>query len=412
MGDVVDIFEDIFDAVTDVVDHVVEMVTKTVSIVGEMLQNPVVQIVALASFAYFAAFPAITTAFSDTLIATETANAIGLSTLGTLSAGTATFIESIAASFSAMLTAIHFDTILATHNIALLVSEDYRVMMNGVYSEMSEVSAALGFYPQFLALAIRNSRTLVLDVSSTLGMEYDMAQVQWLSTFQEYLHKFNEKAREYENNPAALFEDIDNWIDKPAMDTKGSFMARTIASLDRGLTIIDTAVKDTIRIREDLHRLADDLPDNIRKHVKPWIDDLTKDFDRFVTETYDPYKTQLDSIIKGLNKMQDSSRKDLDGIVRRLKKPGDYLMEIDKMGPWDRLDQERKVADISTREYRRDVAEFTVKTESVSAELEKIREALKHVSLMPLEFPGEIEKPSRPAGVKAEPKETWFVGDY
>jgi len=412
MGFVVDVIEDVIDVVVDVVSHVVDAVTKVVKKVVDLLSNKWVLIAALAAFSIFIAGPAIAAAYSSATAAMATAEIASLSTLAQLSVGVSTFVSTLSASFSAMLNAIHFSTILSAHNIAMLVSDDYRVMMYGVYSQISEVSSALGFYPQFLALAIRNSRNLVLDVSTSLGMPYDLAQVQWLGTFNEYLHKFNEKASAYENNPGELFADMEEWIDKPSMDTKGAFMTRTLQTIDKTLEVVDVVVKDSIKIRDDIRQLAYDLPENIRKYVQPIADKITEDFDRFVAEIYDPYKKEIDFIIAGLYQVQDKARKDMSDVVRRLKKPGDYLLEIDYFPDWEREDQERIFDDVSTRQRRRDVGTFNELGKATTFELDKLVRALKIALPIPLGFPEEIEVPVRPATVKATPRKTWYVGDY
>ncbi|GAH42119.1 unnamed protein product, partial [marine sediment metagenome] len=97
------------------------------------------------------------------------------------------WIKVIQAGLDAFLTAIHYDTLHAIHRIAYLTSKDYRETMNKVYNEISKASESLGLGPYYLQLFLQNARGLILAVSTSFGRSYDMAEMEWLATFDEYL---------------------------------------------------------------------------------------------------------------------------------------------------------------------------------------------------------------------------------
>jgi len=356
--------------------------------------------------------PAVVSAYQAAMSAALSPSLATLSTLSKVKLGLEVFVGSLQLSISALLTAIHFDTLVSVHKLAFLVSEDYRVIIRGVYSEITRISEALGYGPYFMVLFLQNARNLVLDVSTSMGMKYDLAQVEWLSVSQGYLKSFSAATYRYSNNPEALLFDLERWVDRPAMDRKGEFIQAIIRGVQRTTEAVEEIVTDVVVIRDDIDKLVKDLPETIRNRVDPVIAPYIEKFDTFITETYDPYKASLDSIMEGITSLQGRQREEVAVLIDRLKKPADYLLEIDHFSDEDRFDQERKFGDISTRQYHRDVNEFVQKAEPASAELAKIREALRAVIPMPLGFPEEIETPVRPAGVKASLRKTWFVGDY
>jgi len=79
---------------------------------------------------------------------------------------TSTQVNAIKASYNMFLEAIHYDTLLKIHEIAYIVSGDYRVQVNKIYGRIAEVSEALGLGAQFINLALRNARAITLDAVS------------------------------------------------------------------------------------------------------------------------------------------------------------------------------------------------------------------------------------------------------
>lgn len=356
--------------------------------------------------------PTVYTAFRSALSVLSHVQGWNISIFAKLKLSLTAFMDVMGAGFSAFLTAIHYSTLLGIHKIAFLVSPAYREIMRQVYGELGRVSDALGYGPYTLLLLMQNSRNLVLDVSTTLGMEYDLAEVQWLSSFQEYLKSFSGAAYKYRDNPEALLYDLTRWIEKDALNAKGSYMGSLTRTVDGLVRNIESFVGDVTKIRDDIDKLVSDLPENIRSEIEPAIEPYIRRFDDFITETYDPYRHEIDSILSTMRTHQDELNNRTDEIVDRLKKPADYLLEIDLMSEEDRLDQERKAGELSNREYYRQVDAFVPLSEPVSAELEKIREALEVAVPVPIGFPEEVEGPQRPKGVKAAVRKTWYVGDF
>ena len=366
----------------------------------------------IAAMAGAIILPTVFTAFKTALSVLTHIEGWNISLLAKLKISLTAFMDVMGAGFSAFLTAIHYNTLLGVHKIAELVSADYRQVMRGVYAELSRVSDALGYGPYTLLLLTQNSKNLIHDVSSTFGMEWDLSEVHWLSTFQDYMKKFSGAAYKYRNNPEALLYDLSRWVEKDALNAKGAYMAALTQSVDNLLRNVQNFVGDITLVRDDINKLVADLPESIRLQVAPVIAPYITKFDDFITDTYDPYRQEITAIVDGLQVVQREIQSRADELVDRLKKPSDYLLEIDNMSEEDRLDQEMKLSELSNREFYREVDAFVPVSEPASAELERIREALKVAVPIQIGFPEEVEGPERPKGVKAEVRKTWFIGDY
>ena len=366
----------------------------------------------LLAMAAVVVLPTVFTAFKTALGIISHVEGYNISLLAKMKLGLTAFMDVMGAGFSSFLTAIHYNTLIGIHKIAELVSSDYRQVMRGVYAELSRVSDALGYGPYTLLLLTQNSKNLIHDVSSTFGMEWDLSEVHWLSTFQAYMKKFSGAAYKYRDNPEALLYDLSRWVEKDALNAKGAYMAALTQSVDNLLRNVQNFVGDITLVRDDINKLVADLPESIRLQVAPVIAPYITKFDDFITDTYDPYRQEITAIVDGLQVVQREIQSRADELVDRLKKPSDYLLEIDNMSEEDRLDQEMKLSELSNREFYREVDAFVPVSEPASAELERIREALKVAVPIQIGFPEEVEGPERPKGVKAEVRKTWFIGDY
>lgn len=331
---------------------------------------------------------------------------------GSLWAQMSGWLKVIEAGLEAFLTAIHYDTLHAVHRIAYLTSKDYRQTIDKVYRELSKASEALGFPPYYLHLLMQNLRTIVLDVSTSMGRSYDAAQMEWYNTFDTYLEVFSTRAFRYRDEPSLLFYDLEQLVERPALDTKS---AGSRAVFDSIKTLIDgtkTTVVSIKKVSDDIDQLVFDLPENIRKEIGPFTSKITQKVDDFIVNTYEPSIGMLDNVIVAIRGQNETISGDLKGVIGRLAKPADYLLEIDQM-PWsERMAQQRKIEELNTRSYRGQMEALSKETQPEYEHLSSIAAAWEKITLVSIEFPTEIETPIHPPGVEPEKRKTWFCGDY
>jgi hypothetical protein len=322
------------------------------------------------------------------------------------------YVLTIQEGFAAFLEVIQFDLILTVHEIAYLVSEEYREMITAVWREISEVSKALGFAPEVLNLAFRNSRALVLSASALMGKSYDIAEITWLNSFNEYMEEFAALAHKYENDPAALYYDLDKWLIKPAVNVAADMSRTILQTMKDVIGTLDITLTKINEFRTDIDKLIAGMPSAIRVEMLPLIKPLEKAFDEFILYNYEPtmeaVKGLTDKITEGLNTHEER----MGSLVDRLKKPGDYLGEIDRLSYEERLEQEDRVSEISTRPYRRQIEVGEVRAQTEFEEFLKMLEALKVEITPPPYHVEEAPGPIRPALAPAVPRNTWFVGDF
>lgn len=318
----------------------------------------------------------------------------------------------VAGQFREIANAIHLKTLIKIHQIAYLTSLDYRLWWKSFYDGLSDVSKAMGYDAQFLALLFRNSRQIFIDVNTTMGMSYDEADLIWLEKFSVRLEGFAEHADVFSENPESLFNDLDRWLHEDEVNKKSQFMAGTFVALT---TVLETTVKtveDLIIIREDIDQLVTDLPADIKRGIRPFIENVFESFDSFIDHTYKPSVSSLKDSLKLVGIKLDEDAENVFQLTKRLINPVDYLLEIDDMPLGAKLEQQGKLTELVTRSLHTEADSMVEIAEPTQSELLAIARAKRVPTKLLVGLPPEFPDPITPAGVSPKPRKTWFVGDF
>jgi len=263
----------------------------------------------------------------------------------------ASYAQTVYAGWQELATALHLKLLFQIHQIAYMVSEDYRKVMEQVFKQVSTVSEIMGFGTLGMNLLFQNVRTTVMDVSTSMGASYDIAEIKWLSTYNEMLKDVNAQATFYSHNPHALMWAIALSTEKPGYDAKGATVRGIMQGIESALTLVKTTVEGAEKIRKDLTKLVADLPDVIRKQWMPEINRLNKWADDFVKLNYDPAMKAVDAAFKSVGNDLGYQKKKAAELADRLKRPGKYIAEIETLEPKDRIDDSKTIARVVDYAY-------------------------------------------------------------
>lgn len=207
------------------------------------------------------------------------------------------FIEDLKAKFEWFLKTIHFKTILAVHQVAMLVSPQYRTMMQRIFKSLSEYSKAIGMGPAFIDLAIRSTRTLVLDVTGALGHSYDMSQLVWLTELDGFMKTLSVNSKRYADNPFLIFTDLEEDIERRYGNVHGSVESSTLLVIEGLLKGVGKAAADIGKIDKDLLKLLNDLPAFVKTHIDPQIFNVLRTIDGFIAGEFMPKMQSINVVI-------------------------------------------------------------------------------------------------------------------
>lgn len=306
----------------------------------------------------------------------------------------------------------HLSAILAVHNIAQILSPEYREMVVAWYDNIIYYSSQIGLGAFSIASLIENTRTLVFDVSSTFGMSYDMCELTWVNDMATISSLLNEKANEYRNNPGQLIADLHDSIQRPKIDAKQGFVGSLYGSIEGAINLVDSLAGHTETIAEDLYRLFSELPDFVETDWTGDIIDASEGVMTYIETQINPIigalETNLSSLVRSYSEIFNRTVA-LEGVVAR---PGSLLANIRLLPQDEQPGQYQMVHEIANHQLNQDLPRIREEAQEITERLESIAEAVRAEKLPPTQLPTELPGLIRPVGVPAVPRKTWNVGEY
>jgi hypothetical protein len=322
------------------------------------------------------------------------------------------YVDAAYSSWQTIADMLHLKLAAQINQIAYLVSEDYRNAFDNVFKQISQVSSAMGWGALTLNLLLENSRTLVLDVSSSLGEGYDIGQIKWLNTLNGFLTEFNKNSNYYRDNPARFIDFIADGTYRPALDAKAGTVRSIFQGIETALGLIKVTAEDLTKLKNDTLKLVGDLPQVIRDQIMPGLTKITNEFDNFIKLTYDPALKKIDAAMAIFGVDLEAEKVKAQALVQRLLRPGKYLSEIKDLDAVTRQEDEDMVADIATAPLKRQAAAL------LDTWKNPLLDGIKEIDLLenkPLPAPPDFLKLERVRAAKEEEiekRESPFVGDY
>ncbi len=361
---------------------------------------------------YIAAMPQLSVANASLIegvdmIALESTEGITMTAAHIYTAG-----YTIYSSFMQVLEAIHFKIILQIHQIAYLVSDDYRGMLNRVFGQFQEVAVALGMGADFINLALRNTRNLVLDVSATMGKRYDLSEVVWMSSLSDFMKDFERRYERYSRNPNELLWDLDQAMSRPGIDVKAGVMQAIISGTQGALTLVKETAESLTIIKSDVMRLFTDLPDALKRDWMTHVNAINKWIDDFMRLTYDPLTKGLEKSFAVVGIELDKRKQEMSVVTQRLRRPGRYIKEVTTLPETEQIEDLRDMNEISTRAALADLEDINMGMEKEIAGLFQPLPEITPIPAPEMKIEPKITAISTPEKPKLIPRKTWFVGEY
>lgn len=323
-----------------------------------------------------------------------------------------TWYDRIHAAVNFIAEVIHYTELKKVDWILRLTWTSYRETWEELYATVSRVSLALGRDADFFALALRASRNMARASAALMGQKWSEHEPKWIAMTNDFLGNVQRNADEYARNPEHFFSMIDYYIDDP----------RTSAGMNRGIflwDLLDETAKRTaaagvelVELNKNLTQFQESLPDFLEPLIGPIIQPMLDLLDFTETSKFDDAMLTLHEAMEVFDTGIEHNRLDLDGLIDRLKMPGDFLLEITKLDEIARRIQESRIAQAASAELARGVDELTELAKPISMTLQALADALK-IKIPPVEWAvPEVEAPVPIPIGEIEPALTWFVGDY
>jgi len=308
---------------------------------------------------------------------------------------------------------IHFDTIMALHNIMWVLSEEYRKTLSKVFKSMSAISSELFGWSLGLRVILENSRSIILNSAASLGYSYDVSQLVWLNAMTDFTVKFNDHAALYADDPEQLFFDLEEWIDKNAIDVSAGSHALIFNSVQSITIGLERNAQNIQRIDTMAHENDRGVKRLTAGHFGERIDYNFNLFRQFQGDDYAPRQDQQEKAINTNRQETAENRKTLSDLNWKLRRPAGQLETLDEMEQPDKYDEEIKIEDLSTRPYQAESADLESDQAAADAEqeqenIERDAEQQKPAAVETIPFKPVTKHEYKPR----PPVNTWFVGEY
>ena len=266
--------------------------------------------------------------------------------------------ENLRKSIKEFLDAIHFSTIMAVNDIALLVSDSWRDINRKIWGEVSQVSKAMFGTAEFLHTILMSSKTIVLDVAATTGQTFDLCEITWVEQEAEILRKIQYRSQKYNQHPEKLLEDITETVYRPFLDLKGRVMQAILTNIDGLGESLSLISKEADSIKESVEAIGNGVPDKVKELISPYIDQVKNTFNNWQVTTFNPIKVELEQGIRDIGLSLGVTKDDVKTIRDRIKTPATFLKEIDILPEEERQQEEVILADIVSRPVQRSADEI------------------------------------------------------
>jgi len=321
-------------------------------------------------------------------------------------------IDAVVTVFKNFLELIHFHELLRVHNILYQLLPKYREAVNFIYYRISRVSEAIGFDAQFINLALRNARAVVLTASSMIGRPYDLAELDWWNNYDKLTEKINNDMSKYEDNPEALFQDIDEWIIRDSQDQMAGSQTSILSGVDAALQKVDTVITDVVTLRNEVGQFQEQLPEEVQKYTRPIIDPVLNRFDTFYYNDYAP-TMQAIGVEVGENRQNiEINKQKVDMLNLRIDTSDIYIGRWDDLTPDQQEEQQTRLEQRSTANFQNDTDNLTSISYEREQALQKEAESIPEIPTKEYTKPEPMKKQNPPVKRPSLPKAGWFVGDY
>ncbi len=302
--------------------------------------------------------------------------------------------------------------ILEMAKILTYIWPAFRTKYNAILGKISEFSAQIGWGADGLIHLIQAAQGGMEVLRGVLGKSHEWLQIAGAEKGIEAIEWISAMAMDIAANPGnvldlafriprnATADDTSKWwagVSKWIEDTSGT----AVLAIQK--------VNDTI---DNLQELENSLPNFIKNHIPQEIWDGINWVDAKIDDTILPALTNINQQFIAINEELQAERDRAQALAEQLLLPGNVLGNVDLLSGADKLNQELKIDDITSRIYEKETDRIYESDREVIEGLESVK-ALALLDLPELTFLS-LETGGRP-GIFYDPAEIadgWFVGDF
>jgi len=288
------------------------------------------------------------------------------------------------------------------------LDKQYTAMLN----KISEFSKDLGWGVDGVLHVLNAVEGFTNVYSALAGKTKQWAWLAKLEQKEAVLKTWSADLQKLQKNPAELIDMVTDRIGLWYYEELNPKRVKVFEVLDTTVNRLEKAGQAADYAITELYKIQTDMPKLVAKYIPKEIWDKLAKVDEFIDSKFLP---ALEAVDKKLNQYENILAKyqeKMSELADRIAHPGDVLAGVDNLPDYARIDQEKKIDDVASREMARRNAEQWAAMEPNLKEFSKVIAASKAPTPAPGFMTLEIGEGTPAPGITVEPHETWMVGDY
>lgn len=242
--------------------------------------------------------------------------------------------------------------------IDLAVSPQYNERMFAIYGRIAEFSVAINAPPSYLEEAIQNARFFAMAIACSAGLSYYQFQSDWNDGVERLLIHIRNSISLYQQNPQRIKIDIERTLIKPIFEMEVYNrrqerqqlinLSNRITNLQGLMSIHKIQMDENKQVIMNLYELE----------IAPILKEIIESFDIWKKDVYGTKMKVIDRSFVSLFLQIVEAIYETRKILGLLDYGGDLLLRVNKLSGYLRIEQEDKIADVTTRSFRRLVPDW------------------------------------------------------
>jgi hypothetical protein len=221
-----------------------------------------------------------------------------------------------------------------------------------IYGSIADFSKAINAPPSYLEENIQAARSFAMAISCLEGLSYYQFLADWNDGVNRLLIRIANSVSLYRENPQQIKVDIENNLIRPIFEieiAKRRKQQELLTSLSNRIDILTSYSADcSLQIYENKQAIES----LYELKLAPKLQQIEYFFETWKQDVYTTDKNTISQTFFEMFLDFTNVASDIAKVLGLLDYGGDLLLRIDKLSEAIRIEQEEKVADVSTRRFK------------------------------------------------------------
>jgi hypothetical protein len=286
----------------------------------------------------------------------------------------------------------------------------FKDFWDDVMNKIAQFSAQLGWGVDGILHLMNITQALSYTYGIVTGKDVAWLQSEKYKRTYKTLKIFGQDLKGFQENPGELINYLFDTNTEGLYYNSNIEFTKFMESLNTNVDKVREIGTNLGSVTTEFLSMRENMPSYVAKNIPKGLWDSVNKADSVINDRILPKLTVLSERIDDMDKLLESHRKKADVLADKIAHPGDMLADINNLPEYARKDQQEKIDTVTNRSLNEaNEAEYIDKLPDLR-EFQRISSAL-NTSRTPLSFMT-LELPGRSTGIVAEPRETWFVGDF